>query len=114
MKRSMCMKLVRSVCCILFFTLIFSTVAFAADENVVMPRAACSSCGGSLYHSVENVRTNTVVGTCKDNANVKHYYAYRVSINRCSRCGSVENESVIATGHFCDCDCEGTGGWCWD
>ena len=114
MKRKMCIKVFSTLCCVLLFTLMVSKTAFAAEESTIMPRAACSSCGGTLNRSIENVRTNTVVGSCKDDVNAKHYYAYRVSVNRCGRCGSIENESIIATGHYCDCDCEGTGGWCWD
>lgn len=114
MKKSLSTKIFSLIFCFLFFSLMVSKTALAVEADGIMPRAACSSCGGSLSHETQNVRTNTVIGTCENNASAKHYLAYRVSIYQCRKCGSIENETIIATGHYCDCDCEGTGGWCWD
>ena len=98
-----------AVICSLLVACMATVVGAAAPR-----RLSCPECGGSIVRKIQQIKTNEVVGTCEEDPSVKHYKAYRYAINMCSSCEHVENEQLLATGLYCECDCGDCGGWCWD
>ena len=95
------------------FSLIIISASAISDSDFELYALRCP-CGGRLVTDFENVRTSQKVGSCEDHPNVYHYKAYRYKILICASCGDISSESVVATGHYCDCDCGDCDIWCWD
>ena len=116
-------KFMRRISIVLCIMLLTCTLGFGVsassekskDSQISVSRVvSCSNCGGELAIKYVNEKTSTVIGTCDEDPGIKHYRAYRYRVLQCYDCGSIEAKVLIATGHYCKCDCKDSGCWCWD